>query len=112
MDNANTQKLAEQIALLLQANAPEDDHAALRASLDKINARLDKIEAQLATPAMTSNPTSDIRHPNSHASQERFRSLAEIADAIIDQLQGDKDCPYEPAAKPCDNCSMCSSRGF
>ena len=107
MSNGNTNNLAERIALLLQENERGDDLAALRAGLDRINERLDKIEAQIQ------NPTSKIQNPEPlHFSQQRFLSLEELADQIIDSRQTEKPCPYEPTAKPCDNCSMCSSRGF
>ena len=110
MTNGNTQNLAERIAQLLQENEKGSDDA-LRASLEKINARLDKIESQLTS--QNSNPQSAIRNPQSfHVSQEKFKSLEEIADEIIATLENEKACPYEPTGKPCDHCAMCSSRGF
>jgi len=109
MENRNTQNLAERIAQLLQENEKGNDNDFLRISLEKINQRLDKIESQFAV----SNPKSQIPNPKSlHASQEKFTNLEEIADEIIANLQGEKPCPYEPTAKPCDHCSMCNSRGF
>jgi Arc/MetJ-type ribon-helix-helix transcriptional regulator len=109
VENGNSQKLAEQIAQLLESQNKNDDSNFLRASLEKINQRLDKIEAQISQQ----NPESRIPNPKSfHASQERFTNLAELADEIIANLQNEKACPFEPAGKPCDNCSMCSSRGF
>jgi hypothetical protein len=109
VENGNSQKLAEQIAQLLESQNKNDDSKFLRESLEKINQRLDKIEAQL----QVSSP--EFQVPSSkplHASQERFTNLEEFADEIIANLQNEKACPYEPAGKPCDNCSMCSSRGF
>ena len=109
MENANTQNLAERIAQLLQENEKGSTDDFLRASLEKINQRLDKIESQFAD----SNPKSQIPNPKSvHASQEKFTSLEELADEIIANLQSEKACPYEPAGKPCDHCAMCNSRGF
>jgi hypothetical protein len=72
---------------------------------------LDAIEAQVirqnqASQIQTLNPKS------SHVSQEKFKSLEELADEIIADLQNEKACPYEPTGKPCDHCAMCSSRGF
>jgi hypothetical protein len=108
MTNGNTQNLAEQIARLLQENEKGSDDF-LRSSLEKINARLDKIESQLTLQ----NPKSKIQNPKSfHVSQEKFKSLEEIADEIISTLENEKACPYEPTGKPCDHCAMCSSRGF
>jgi hypothetical protein len=109
VENANAQKLAEQIAQLLENQNNTDDLKLLRASLEKINARLDKIESHISHQ----NPASQIPNPKSfHPSQERFAGLEALADEIIANLQNEKACPYEPAGKPCDNCSMCSSRGF
>lgn len=110
MEKEKTQKLIQQIALLLQAEEKgSDDSAFLRHSLEKINTRLDKIEVHIASQ----NPKSHL--PNSkpfHSSQEKFKSLGELADQIINSMQDEKACPYEPTGKPCDHCSMCSSRGF
>jgi len=106
MTNGNTQNLAERIARLLQEQGNDDF---LRASLEKINQRLDKIESRLDSQ----NPKSKIQDQRSlHVSQEKFKSLEEIADQIISTLENEKACPYEPAGKPCDHCAMCSSRGF
>jgi hypothetical protein len=44
-----------------------------------------------------------------HPSQEKFHSLRPLAQ--ID-AEGDEICPFEPTAKICDNCSLCSCRGF
>ena len=109
MENGNTQNLAERIAALLQENEQGSDRDLLRASIAKISARLDKIETRLDSQ----NPKSQIPNPKSvHASQEKFKSLEEIADEIIANLENEKACPYEPTGKPCDHCAMCNSRGF
>lgn len=113
MVNEQTQKLAERIALLLQENEKgSDDFSFIRASFEKINERLDKIESQLSV----GNPKSQIPNPQSyHPSHQRFLGLEDAAGGtgeIIDPLQNEKACPYEPTGKPCDHCAMCSSRGF
>ena len=109
MENENTQKLAERIALLLQENEKGSNDDFLRSSLEKINRRLDNIELQFDFH----NPQSNIQHLKlAHASQEKFTNLEELADEIIANLQNEKACPYEPTGKPCDHCAMCSSRGF
>lgn len=109
MENANSQKLAEQIALILMQNQNKSDDDFLRSSLEKINQRLDKIESQ--TQTLNLKPEISTSKPL-HFSQEKFKSLEELADEIIAGLQNEKACPYEPTAKPCDHCSMCNSRGF
>ena len=112
MGNQNTQKLGEQIALLLQENESsnqDDRFSILQSSLEKINSRLDNIESY----SEIRNPKSEI--PNlklTHPSQEKFLNLEDLADEIIDSMQNEKACPYEPTGKPCDHCAMCNSRGF
>ena len=112
MSELNTQKLAEQIALLLQereTKKPNAEFSALQSTLEKINQRLDTIESQITTQ----NPKSQISNPKSnHASQDKFLNLEELADEIINSMQNEKACPYEPTGKPCDHCAMCNSRGF
>ena len=109
MDNQQTQNLADKIALLLQTETRNSDSHSLHASLEKINQRLDQIESQIAFQ----NPKSQIPNPKSnHSSQEKFTNLEELAGEIINNLQTEKACPYEPTGKPCDHCAMCNSRGF
>ncbi len=102
MTEAERNKLAEKIASMLSAGSDDD----LRAALDSIGRRLDALESP--SPARPAFAATASDHP----SIQRFQSLGEIADVIIDRLNNQKECPYEPAGKPCDNCSMCSSRGF
>jgi len=109
----NTQKLAERIASILQENESETS-AFLRSSLEKINRRLDEVESKLKTQNSNDNNLSSfILHPSKmHPSQEKFDIAEIIADEVIENLQNEKACPYEPTGKPCDHCAMCSSRGF
>lgn len=112
MEQDKVQKLAAQIAALLQEDEKKpDDFAVLRTSIDKISERLTNIEEKLETSPM--RPSSFILHPSqSHPSQEKFQNLEELADKIINSYQNEKACPYEPTGKPCDHCAMCNSRGF
>ena len=112
MVNEETQKLAERIANLLQKDKTEtDDFSSLRSSLEKINQRLDRIESQIS--AQNTNPQSAFRNPQSnHPSQHKFEIAEAVAQEIIEHLETEKACPYEPTGKPCDHCAMCSSRGF
>lgn len=114
MADQQTQKLAERIASLLQENENGSDEAALlRASLERINQRLDRIEAKLSAPDSNELPPAALRTPLFvHPSQEKFVNVEELADEIIKNMQNEKACPYEPTGKPCDHCAMCSSRGF
>ncbi len=113
MENERAKNLAEKIALLLQENAQgSDDFAALRSSIEKINERLNKIEVKLESPNFI-HPSSFILHPSkTHPSQEKFAVAEAVAQEIIEHFGKEKPCLFEPHGKPCDHCSMCSSRGF
>ncbi len=75
--------------------------AAILASLEKINARLDALETN------DNKSISNLKAP--HASLDKFS----VAEAIVDSLfeTEEKACTFEPS-KPCDHCSICNSRGF
>lgn len=45
-----------------------------------------------------------------HPSQERF-GVTEAISELVDYFENEKQCGLEPG-KPCDQCAMCSSRGF
>jgi len=45
-----------------------------------------------------------------HPSQERF-GVGEAISELVDYFENEKACGLEPD-KPCDQCAMCSSRGF
>jgi hypothetical protein len=94
------QKLSEKIAKLLESESQPSDTAAIFAALEKINHRLDKLEKRLANPQ------------SAHPSLEKFSIAEAISDAVIDAKSKEKACTFEPNGKPCDHCSMCSSRGF
>ena len=90
---------------MLEAENKAPDLSAVMASLDKINSRLDRLEAAGQAPA----PVSTVQ--SSHPSTHKFSIAEAIADQIFDGLGKEKACQFEPS-KPCDHCSMCSSRGF
>lgn len=101
-------QLAEKIAALIGAEKTSNDRE-LFSALESINRRLDKIEDQISG---NTAPETAERAPNDHPSKQKFSSLEEIADELIAGLRSEKACPYEPAGKPCDHCSMCNSLGF
>ncbi len=112
MEVEKAKHLAEQIALLFRENEKETgDFALLRSSLEKINERLDKIEAKFDSQNFNSIQHSafSILH---HPSQEKFAVLEAVAADLNEHHETEKPCPYEPTGKPCDHCSMCNSRGF
>ena len=122
MQNETTQKLAAKIARILEAESQSADFSSLQAGIDQINQRLDKLEFSFSNPqspkllSMSEErwPRAGVVNPKSvvHPSQERFAVIEAVADEIFANLQNEKACTFEPNGKPCDHCSMCSSRGF
>jgi hypothetical protein len=49
--------------------------------------------------------------PAVHPSQERF-GIDEAVSELVDFFEREKVCSVEPGGKPCDQCGVCSSRGF
>jgi hypothetical protein len=92
--------------------------AAMRATLGELQKRLVQIEskvgggysAQVAAPQMHSPWLAGVNA--SHPSQERFGVEEATVSELVDYFQSEKACSMEPGGKPCDHCSMCSSRGF
>jgi hypothetical protein len=107
MQIKDTHDLAEKIVRIIEANAQDMGLSSIQASIEKINLRLDSIESQLQ-PSVPAHHSSFILHP----STERFSVIEAFADEIITNLNNEKACTFEPNGKPCDHCSMCSSRGF
>lgn len=102
----NNESLAQKIARLLEVERPAVDLSSIQTSLDAIHARLDRLES-------TKNaPQSEILIPQSnHPSLDKFAVAEAIADRVFAGQTIEKACTFEPN-KPCDHCSMCSSRGF
>jgi hypothetical protein len=107
MRGIESKEIAERVEKIVRSKAGEGDLAQILTALEKINNRLDKLETAI------SNPRSETPTPQSiHPSQERFEIAEALADAIFDGIHKEKACAFEPNGKPCDHCSMCSSRGF
>jgi hypothetical protein len=104
MAQLDAEKLAKMIAGLIDGERADDGMASIKRSLDAINERLERLEAA-HTPATA--PAVSI-----HPSQDRFAIAEAIADQIFAAADKEKACTFEPNGKPCDHCSMCSSRGF
>jgi hypothetical protein len=107
MASTENQKLAEKLLRILESGSNNTDLASLFASIEKINHRLDKIESAQSN----SQTTVHLRRSN-HPSLEKFNIAEAIADAVFDAKSKEKTCTFEPNGRPCDHCSMCSSRGF
>jgi hypothetical protein len=107
MASSENQKLAEKLLKVLESGTNGPELASLFASIEKINHRLDKLEsAQIASQ-------SDSRMSQScHPSLDKFDIAEAVADAVFNAKSKEKTCTFEPNGRPCDHCSMCSSRGF
>lgn len=104
--------MAERIARRVagSASAPKSSDisselAAMRASLSELQNRLVQIEAKVGTQ------TPRVHSPW-HPSLDRFGVEEATVSELVDYFQNEKTCSMEPGGKPCDHCSMCSSRGF
>ena len=101
--------------------------AAMRASLGDLHRRLGQIEMKVRTgsardlisatvePAQlrTHSPwLAGVNASLGHPSEERFGVEEATVNELVDFFQNEKQCTVEPGGKPCDHCSMCSSRGF
>lgn len=111
--------MAQRIAARLNSGdggaGASNDVSGLRATLTEISRRLDRIEARIApgsTPAAT-GAYSPWTPPNAvHPSHEKFDIDEATVAEMVDYFESTKKCDLEPGGKPCDHCSMCSSRGF
>lgn len=107
MENGKATELAEKIARLIASESNSGDLLSIQTSLDNINRRLEKLESTSET-SQSALRTSQLTHP----SLDRFAIAEAIVDSLFDRDSKDKACTFEPNGKPCDHCSMCSSRGF
>jgi hypothetical protein len=124
MSEDKAKKVADRIAARLQSseNAGSYDGA----DWDNLQSRLDQmyrdIRAGKPTPKIETQPNSTViskakpAAPQGaavlHPSQERFNINEAIVDELVEFFEQEKACSLEPSGKPCDHCSMCSSRGF
>ena len=84
--------------------------SAIRVSLNDLQNRLIQIESKVSSPRVHSPWLAGVNA--SHPSQERFGIEEATVSELVDFFQNEKTCTLEPGGKPCDHCSMCSSRGF
>ncbi len=109
MSNEKTQKLAEKIANLLDNDSQASDLHSIQESIGKINDRLDSIEGKLNKNTHHLPLTT---HHSNHPSLDKYDVIEAIVDEVFENQDAQKTCTFEPNGKPCDHCSMCSSRGF
>lgn len=109
MASAETEKLAAALARLLTRESPADELSSLRAGLERIGERLARIEARLDD----ADAKAPARVPPApHPSQEKYEAIEALVDELLAGARTEKTCTFEPNGRPCDACSMCSSRGF
>ena len=108
MNDKAAANLAEKIAKMLQAESQNPDVASLFASIEKLTHRLDKLESGFQSRDISQTAAASAMHP----SHERFNIAEAIADNLFGRDPKEKACTFEPNGRPCDHCSMCSSRGF
>lgn len=135
-------EIAERIARRVSAESSPSIHtqptsevsselAAVRAGLSELQRKISQLEAKITTTqarepaasrsfpaATTPGPTTHspwlagINSSYSHPSQEKFGVEEATVAELVDFFEKEKTCSVEPGGKPCDHCSMCSSRGF
>ncbi|MGH9967653.1 MAG: hypothetical protein ACREBG_07435 [Pyrinomonadaceae bacterium] len=110
--------------------------AAMRAGLNELQKRLSQIEAKVQSGTgetvtgaagygtgsrssseervlLTHSPwLAGVNASAAHPSQEKFGVEEAVVSELVDFFEKEKTCSLEPGGKPCDHCSMCSSRGF
>ena len=97
-------RLAEKIAALIEAETQTQEPPTLEASLENIIKRLERLEKTQLESGL-------IPHQVEHPSLHKFNVAESIVDHLFSGIEVEKACRFEPG-KPCDHCSMCSSRGF
>lgn len=93
-----------------------NDVSSLRSVLEDFNRRLVQIEKQLAgknTSTKILGAYSPLPVLTNHPSADKFKvEEATAISELVDFFESEKKCTLDPSGKPCDHCSMCSSRGF
>lgn len=114
-----------------QSSEVSSQLAAVRAGINDLQRKLAQLEAAVSSPAdvtshqsppspaplraglVTHSPwLAGINSSYSHPSEEKFGVEEATVSALVDFFEKEKLCSIEPGGKPCDHCSMCSSRGF
>jgi hypothetical protein len=70
------------------------------------------VEPSPFIPVTRSPWVRDFNLAADHPSQERFGIEEATVAELVEFFENEKKCSVEPGGKPCDHCSMCSSRGF
>lgn len=105
MDKNQLNNLAANIAKVVVDESSPVDLAALAKSIERLNDRLDRLESASLQPNILPFPAPI------DPSRERF-AIPEPIDEHSSAASHQKICTFEPHARPCDYCSMCTARGF
>lgn len=102
MTDRDLHELADRIAGLIRSESGYGDGSDLRSAIEGLGNRLSAIEEKLASDDLKAD--GPVQHP----------SLQKYSFPESHPSQNGKQvtCDYEPHGRPCDQCSMCSSRGF
>ena len=105
MNEIDTEELARKIASAIRSSDTGGSGIdELRRSIDVLSSRLDDLESSGIRPSLDRT----AEEPATHASLEKYAVL----EAVSPNGSESKACDFEPHGRPCDHCSMCSSRGF
>ncbi len=102
--NEKAKQIADRVANRLNGNS-NDEVASLRENIAQLNSRIQQLESQI-----TPNSTFQISN-SQHPSLDKFNVAEAVVEELVSFFEQEKACMFEPN-KPCDKCSMCSSRGF
>lgn len=111
MNNRITPELIESFAEFLRAEKPKSvlpENEEIFVRLENISQRLAVLEKYISSE---NNSFESRKSYKNHPSTEKFAVGFAVSENSPDAAT-DKICVYEPLPKLCDNCSMCSSRGF
>lgn len=104
--------------------------ASVRAGLSELQQKLARLESKLSgadaddstglqpfepekfVPLTHSPWLAGVNATALHPSQEKFGVEEAVVSELVDFFEKEKQCSVEPGGKPCDHCSMCSTRGF
>ena len=104
----SNESLAKKIAELLDAERPAVDLSGIEAAIKRLGDRIERLETKATEIPHTALNTPHLSHP----SVDKLSIAEAIADQIFVGEGKEKACTFEPNGRPCDHCSMCSSRGF
>jgi hypothetical protein len=107
MRDENKQILAEKIAAVLRDEHGAFSNEQIWKAVGELSERLERLEKTVGASVGAISQTT----PKTHPSLDKYAVLEALQDPNSN-TSIEKTCSFEPNDKPCDHCSMCSSRGF